>query len=260
MKSSFTEINNSFCEINNSEQIDSLDVFKINLDNNNAPVNNLFHNQNGETSTKRKLGRKPKNAIEKGNHTRNKIDNMIRKVKVITKNALKDHINSKCKQTFSENRTISINGKKYIIQLLNIKHDKVKQTNVKFNQNMLNEKVGDFFSEEVSSNYSNHPKNFNELLIHKLYELEKAKEITDIFEKTYLECLKYFRMDKDVYNNPKYSCLKGLEKYFQGLEENLLLEGYDREYINKLKDLINNFEIVYREKKARKPRKNKITN
>ena len=260
-----TEKNNSFLDINNSVRHDSPNLFildnKIDIDDKFKfefePLNDLLYVQNTEPSTKPKLGRKSKNSNEKGNHTRDKQDNLIRKVKVIIKKALINFINSKLNQIFSENEKISINGKEYKIKLLNIKQNKVTLTNVIFNQQMLNETIKDFFSEQISGNFSNYPNNFNELLIKKIYEMKNGEKITCIFEKKFLECLKYFRMDKDIFKNPKYSCLEGLEKNFLGLEEKLLSDGYDKPYIKKLFELINNFEIVYREKKARKPRKTK---
>ena len=260
-----TEKNNSFFDTKNNEKYESPNILildnKIDLDDKFnygfEPLNDLLYIQNTEPSTKPKLGRKSKNSNEKGNHTREKEDNLIRKAKVIIKKALIDFINSKLNQIFSQNGKISINGKEYKIKLLNIKQNKVKLINVNFNQQMLNDTIKNFFSEEISGNFSNYPANFNELLIKKIYEMKNGEKITCIFEKTFLECLKFFRMDKDIFKNPKYSCLEGLEKNFLELEKKLLSEGYDKPYIKKLFTLINNFEIVYREKKARKPRKTK---
>ena len=260
-----TEKNNSFFDIKTSEKYEAPNLFilnnKIGIDGKFnygfEPLNDLLHIQNTEPSTKPKLGRKSKNSNEKGNHTREKEDNLIRKAKVIIKKALINFINSKLNEIFSKNEKISINGKEYNIKLLNIKQNKVTLINVSFNQQMLNDTIKDFFSEKISGNFSNYPDNFNELLIKKIYEMKNCEKITCIFEKTFLECLKFFRMDKDIFKNPKYSCLEGLEKNFLGLEKKLLSKGYDEAYIKKLFKLINNFEIVYRKKKARKPRKTK---
>ena len=71
---------------------------------------------------------------------------------------------------------------------------------------------------------------------------------------TFLDCLKYFRMDEDVYNDPDYSCLKGLEKYFLQLRKELSAAKYNETYIDNLIQLFKDFEKVYGNKKSRAPR------
>ena len=71
------------------------------------------------------------------------------------------------------------------------------------------------------------------------------ENVTCILDKTFLDSLKYFRKDKDVYGNEEYSCLKGIEKDFENLPKKFREKGHDDRYINMIIDLINNFEKIY---------------
>lgn len=248
-----TESNNKIFEPNNSEIFNQSILEEDNINDNKNLF--LFVSENNHLvieSQKQKLGRKSKDSNEKGKHTKEQKDNMVRKLKVIFKNSLMKFINSMMLKIFRKDK-VMIMGKEYTIQILNIKQDKVKDTGVEFNKNLLNEQIKDFFNDTISGNYTNYPKNFNGLLIDKLYEIENGEKITCILEMTFLDCLKYFRMDEDVYNDPDYSCLKGLEKYFLELRKELSAK-YNETYIDSLIQLFKDFEKIYRDKKPRAPR------
>ena len=61
----------------------------------------------------------------------------------------------------------------------------------------------------------------------------------------FLECIKYYRKDINS-NNPKYSCLEGLQDYYDKLEEEF---SNNKEYLKELTNLIKKFEIIYSKKK-----------
>ena len=200
--------------------------------------------------TKSLLGRKKAGSGEIGEHTKFAQDNMIRKFKSYFKDSLKDLINSNIQKyiKFPENM---FNGQKYKkIEILNINQEQVKDISVEMNTELLQKTIKDFFSVDISGNYSNYPKNFNELLIQELYKIENGEKVTWILEKTILESLKYFRMDEGVFEDPNYSCLKGLEKSFLDFQKKLL-EKHNQNYANNMIFLINNFEIIYYNKKGR---------
>ena len=252
-----TESNDIFSEKHNSEKLGSLYLSKdediLNIDENKKNILNIIQT---ETKTKPKLGRKTKNCTETGIHTKYKEDNMLRKIKVILKKSFMDFINTKMEEIFQKNSRIIIDGKEYKIKLLNLRQDIVKNINVEFNKKLLNERIKDFFNYKISASFRNYPDNFNELLMDKLYEIENGEKITCILEKTFIECLRYFRMDEEIFRDPEYSCLKGLEKGFLSLKQNLS-KNYDEEYIEKLIQLIKNFEKVFEDKKGREPRTSK---
>lgn len=254
----FTEINkiNSMPINQNPEIIKTESNININQNpiNNITPRNLLFIPETQkETKTKSLLGRKKANSDEEGEHTKYAQDNMIRKFKPYFKDSLKDLINSIIKKDIRFPNDM-INGKKYQkMELLNINQEQVKDISVKTNKELLEKKIKDFFSVEISGNYSNYPKDFNALLIKELYNIENGKKVTCILEKTVKESLKFFRMDEDVFYDPKYSCLKGLEKKFLDFKKHLLVKN-DKKYVDDMIYLINNFEIIYDQKRSRAKR------
>ena len=208
---------------------------------------------NQEIKTKPLLGRKRTNSGEVGEHTKYAQDNMIRKFKPYFKDSLKDLINLNIKKYIRFPNNI-FNGKNYKkLEILNINQEQVKDISVEMNKQFLEKKIKDFFSVKISGNYNNYPENFNELLIEEIYKNENGEKVTCILEKKISECLRYFRMDEDVYYDPNYSCLKGLEKSFIDFKEELL-EKNNEKYANDMVSLIKNFEVIYSNKRSRAKR------
>ena len=210
---------------------------------------------------KQLLGRKKKNSGEIGKHNKYAENNMTRKMKVIIKNDLLDFINSKIKKELNLTNII-INGDKYLnneIKLLNIKQKQMIDITVDGNITFLNTKIRDILSEQISNNNQlKYPSDFNAILIKTIYQIENGESITSILDMTFLECLKYYRKDEDIINDAKYSCLKGLEKGFENLKERLMNNNEEEDYVDKLIELIQKFEVIYSTKKSRAKRVKKI--
>ena len=152
-----------------------------------------------------------------------------------------------------------IKGKNYYtnkIQLLNIKHALISDTTVDGTNKFLNLKIKDILSEDVSKNYKSYPLDFNAILIDQIYQNKNGESVTSILDKTFLECLKYFRKDEDIINDPQYDCLKGLEKNFETLKDRLMKKN-DEKYADMFIELMKKLEIVYFNKKPRAKRVNK---
>ena len=254
-----TQLDNILSPQYDSEIFDSpnIDIVKQNINNIiTATPQNLTNNPmlQQESNKKKLLGRKKKNSGEKGVHNKFSEDNIIRKIKPIVNNSLRQFINIKIKECLDLSK-INFNGIKHKdIKFLKIKQNQVKDTNVENNKKLLNKKVKDFFNDKRSGNFSSYSENFNGLLIEKLYEIDTDKKVVCILEKTFLECLRYFRMDEDILNDPNYSCLKGLEKSFLELKKKLLKDN-DEIYSKKLIYSIKNFEAIILKKKGRAKRK-----
>ena len=245
-------------EILESENVNIAQKNTPNASPNNITQKNVLYILETKKELKQKsfLGRKKKNSGEIGEHTKNSEDNMIRKFKPRLKNALKDLINSRIKENIRFPDNI-INGQKYkTIEILDINQKQAKDTSVEMNRELLQKTIKDFFSVDISGNYSNYPKNFNELLIKELYKKEKGEKVTCILEKTVLESIKYFRKDEDVINDPNYSCFKGLEKSFEDFKQELLIKNNEK-YTNNMIYLIENFENIYYNKRSRAKRSKK---
>ena len=191
-----------------------------------------------------------------GPHGKYAEDNRVRKVKVCLKDSLFRKINSEIQKNAI---SINIDGKEYKVDgLLNINQEQTINTTVGENLKLLKRKLKDFFSVGISNKFKNYPRNFNKLIIEKLYQ-ENFTNVTSILDKTFLDSLKYFRKDKDVYDNEEFSCLQGIEKDFEELPQKFRKEGHDNRYINMVINLINNFEQIYYEKTPRET-KNKGIN
>ena len=195
------------------------------------------------------LGRKTKKSGEIGTHNKYSQDNMIRKFKVLIKDKLLEHINSKIKKEID--LTLIIDNKEYKVdKILNINQKQIKDTNVLGNRTLLNKTLRNIFSDEIAGRYSNYPKNYNKIVIDKFYELN-IQNITCILDLTFLECIKYFRKEKELLEGDRYNCLRGIEKNFENLPNELKKEKYDDKYIFELLELIKNFEEIYFKKNPR---------
>ena len=246
------DLNNTFTQPNRS------DLDDLSNDNNIQQNNNILP-ENNSNINKQLLGRKKKNSGEIGKHGKNAEDNMIRKVKVLLKDNILKFINKKIKDDLKLSEII-INDKKYEkenIKLLNIKQKQIVDTTVNGNQKLLKTKIRDIFSDEISTIYTSQPSNFNALLIEKIYQIDFEKKVTSILDKTFLECLQFFRKDEDIINEDYYNCLEGLQKGFDELKDKLKKKNNDEEYVDDLIRLIKEFEKIYYNKKARAKRKKK---
>jgi hypothetical protein len=197
------------------------------------------------------LGRKRKNSESKGKHTKYDLDNRVRKVKVLFKNALLEFINSKMKNI---QVIVEIKGKKYIAsELLNIRPKLIEDININANKTLLVTPIKNILSDNISGAYKNYPKDYNKIVIEKIFENEDNKILKNILNMTFLECLKYYRKNEEIINNDKYDCLKGLEKKYENLP-NLLKKGVndsDEEYEKGILNLIDNFDKIYFKKTPR---------
>lgn len=266
----FIEDNN--IQTNNNENLNKIDIDIIinnvfgpqnNVDGNisNEVINNdrimgLNYNNNRKTNhcnlnskPKEMLGRKKKNSGLIGKHNKYAENNMTVKFKVYFINTLLDQINSEIKKI---NLSIKIEDQIYKIEgLLDISQKKVKNITVEEIRKFLKSNLKEVFSFEISIKYKNYPKNYNKLVIEKLYK-EKISNVTCILDKNVSECLKFFRKDdKEILKNKEYSCLKGIEEKFEDLTNYLKNKGHEDEYIKDFKKLIKDLENIYDEKSPR---------
>jgi hypothetical protein len=241
---------------------DNPNIFDNELNLSSDNNNNLFlysSPQNNKTppvpmKTNNFLGRKKKNSGEVGLHNKYSENNRVRKFKVIMKDALLDLINSKIKENI--NLTLLIDQKEFVVDgLLNIRQNQIVNTNVKDNLQLLNKTIREIFSDEIAQNFRRYPKNYNKIVIDKIYEIENEEKIIPILDMKYIDCIKYFRKEQNYMDDERFFCLKGLEKKFENLSVDLIKEGNDEKYINMLFNLIYNFENIFLAKKSRKSRK-----
>lgn len=218
----------------------------------NFPIHELYVPQ-PENHSVSCLGRKRKNSLTEGPHNKYSEDNMIRKSKILVKDSLLEHINSQIKSEM--NLSVIIDGKEYKnCKLLNIRPDNLIFLDAIEDKNLLKKKIRDILSDDISEKFHNYPKNYNKIIIDKIYEMENTENITRILDATFLKSIQFIRKDSSIFGEEEYSFLSGLERIF---ENSLKKKNKEKDYIEKLFYLIKNFEIILEKKipRTKRPKK-----
>ena len=162
-------------------------------------------------------------------HTKYRQDNIIQKIKIHFINSTMDLINRKY------NEYLNIDSKKRLLQ--KIKPNFTKIWRKKGNQEFLEKKLKDVFSEELSERCSTFQdkKNYNKEQIEKLYEKNKAKNVINILDKSLKEMYRIYIMENNGMKeyNLKYDLIQIEQK--NGKE-------YAQEYNKKAMDFLNLFD------------------
>ena len=215
---------------------------------NNKDYNNIeLANEKNLLQIKRKRGRKKLNLNNNKEHNKYSQDNLFRKLKCIIFNSLRKYDNDIICKVYNNN----IGKGVFTKQIFKINHEQIFISDIDFNRNLLNKTQGEILSENITTKFSNFPLSHNKDLIEALLnesDEEKRKIFIKLFNKTFLECIQHIRGSK------KISGLEGLEKVFKK-ELNELHE--ETNYINELKNLLNNYEEICYNKIARKKKDKK---
>ena len=224
-----------FDDINNTGQLN----FIYNNINNEKENNNI-----NKLEDKVLIGNK-RERIKTGKHTKYSDDNIRRKCKHIILTNLFDFINKKISEQYNNNIGKGI----YIKKLLIINQEQKCNSNSKFNKEFLNKSLKDIFSENISKRYT-YPLDHNKNLINRLMNEEDEKKriyFNNLFNLTFLECLKHFRGDYNI------SELEGLS----GLNEIKKKYGNDSDYLNLLNYYFLNFEDITNKKRINEKKQGK---
>ena len=204
---------------------------------NNFTKKEKLFNITKEPKLKKKRGRK-KNSSMGGKHTKFCYDNMTRKFKRVFFESILNFIKSSMKK-------VQTSANKYVKPiLLKIKQNFISNTNVNFNKNLIQKKLRDIFSNNISSKFSNYGLDYNRKLIEKIYNEKIQTKVIDILEMTFLECLEHLRGSKH------YEQLEGLENAY-GIVINELENKENDEYMANFKEFVNRFEQYYENKRSR---------
>ena len=230
--------------INNSENISEL---LPNENNYEVNIKILEIDKNGnkrgifEIYKKDNKGRKKKNSEEIGKHTKISKDNMRSKAKTISLDFLLHYLNEKIKKIdindLNKNPDWRLYKTKYV-------DNKTKA----YNLNLLNQSLKSIFSAPISGR-SVKKKNHNKELIDKIYQInqegnsEKTEKIIKFLNmkyKDFFNCVKIIKeqekiqgIDEDIEDMVK--------DFYLFLEKNLSKDNKDKDYNQKLIDLIKNF-------------------
>ena len=262
---------------NNKSSLDTFEDYLLNINNEENFLNSIMNNENipednqslklishhlsnknfknfevliGKKEKKKKnnnLGRKKKDSLEKGNHSKYTSDNLIRKCKAVMISILANLINKKIKELYKNDMDYVIKRKR----LMKMAQFQVINSNIKYNKSFLNKTLKDIFSEDLSTRCTRYPIDHNRKLIK---ELLTEKDViihnyfTDLLNLSFLDCIKHLRGSISI------KCLEDLQKLNEVCEN---LDG-DEDYKETFRCYINNFENILDKKRSRKPRKNNI--
>ena len=127
----------------------------------------------------------------------------------------------------------------YIKKLLKINYKQNGNVNVKYNKDFLNKTIGDIFSENISTSYTNFKLDHNKILIKQLMEekdILKKNYFNKLFNLTFLECLKHFRKDECI---PELIGLDEYENEIKKYDDDLNYKQCLASHLKKYEELIN---------------------
>ena len=210
---------------------------------------NLFKIKIGK---KRKINNEEiqKRDVEDLEHNKFSDSNMRRKCKhLVLKNTL-DFINKKIRSIYNGNIGNGLLKK----ELQTINQFQKHNANLNFNKEFLTKTLGQIFSDNLSTRFTNIPLNHNKMIITSLInEKDENKSIyfNKLFNITFRQCLNHF-IGKDYIEE-----LVGLKR-FEEIKNEQILDKYSvdsEEYFNFIFWYLNNFEEIINSKKPRKYRK-----
>ena len=229
---------------NRNEKLNKFNVKKNYIDTNNCSYKTLDSKESTEKNGR--LGRKRRNDNTLGFHNKYSPDNILRKCKHIILSQLMEFINNKIKDIYNGQIGNSIFKK----ELLTLNKEQKFNSNVIYNQNFLKKNLGDIFSENISTKYSNFFPDHNKKLIMMLRNEEdqnKKNYFEKLFNITFLQCINHFIGIKKVDE------LNGL-KCFSELKYEL---NEEKEYIDCIEYLLKNYELITMKKRPRNKKKNR---
>ena len=189
---------NSFKEQNNYPNIEDL-------------MTGQSTNEVEKSDIKKKRGRKPQNKeiSKKSLRQRENNDNIRRKIKCHFHNFIINYFNYLIKK-----------NKKGNLRFKKIKYSYALNDSIKFNQDLLQKKISEFFKLDISIKYKNYQKNENELVYEKLIK-RFDNEILKLFDLTYIQFYQQYYLNESFnLNNSKINNFYDLYKKEQIKESN----------------------------------------
>ena len=199
---------------------------------------------------KKKRGRKRDKIGNKMiGHNKYSDDNIRKKCKHLVLKSMLKFINDKIYNLYNGNI-----GNGLLIKKLFILNQSQKcNDDISFNKLFLTKKLGQIFSDDITSRINCYPPFHNKKLIINLMNDKNVKiknYFTKLFNLNFTQCLKHFTGQEEI------EILKGL-KTFHDFKDEIISkcdeDGLD--YYDTLKYYLNNYEVIINGKKSRKKRK-----
>ena len=242
-----------------NEDISSSSFYEFDFDGTNKNDTNLVlsNNQKETSNTNNSLLQQKRNNSdlepkkeekeEENCYDKNNLDNFIRRIKKLAFNSILKYDNKVISEMYNNRLGHGINIKK----LLKNNHFQIKCTGTIFNKELLKKTQGEILSENITTRFTNFPRDHNKnLIINLLNEEDKVKKerFNNLFNKTLSECIDHLIGVK------KSKDLEGLEKIFENELKNI---KKTKEYIENLKNIFNDYKKIYDEKIPRKMKRKK---
>ena len=185
---------------------------------------------NGKLDKSMIRGRKKKIDIFKGNHTKYSQDNIIGKIKCHFLN----NVNKTLNQSFIDKKNSFCKLDNYVNE--NLRKD--------YNIKLMSSTFKEIYSNtKISNKYKKYEKDINKKLIEKIYSEKNEIEAINLLEKTYIELFNSL-----IKNDLDSFCKQILEKE----EKNGLSKADSVNYIKQIKNLCENYEEWFLNKKGRR--------
>ena len=203
-----------------------------------------------------KSDKEDNNSSRNVSHTKFSDDNIRKKCKFIVLNHIMNFINMKIQEKY-EYIGHSITMKR----IMTINKSQITNSKIDYNKEFMNKTLEEIFSDNISTRYTNYPKDKNAILIKELLEdkdEEKQRYFKKLFSLTFLDCLKHFVNQKSV------GVLNGLELY-EDMKKNPKelkkknININDKEYLLCLDYHLKEYEeILGRKRKRNRIKKDKL--
>lgn len=190
---------------------------------------------------KKRINKKTKKE-ERDEFDKNNLDNILRRIKKLSFNSILKYDNKVISELYNNRLGHGINIKK----LLKNNHFQIKCTGTVFNLELLKKTQGEILSEDITTKFTNFPHDHNKTLINNLLnDVDKIKreKFRNLFNKTLSECIDH------LIGTKKSKDLEGLEKIFDSEIKKI---NKNKEYIEQLKNIFNDYKKIYKEKIPRK--------
>jgi hypothetical protein len=175
------------------------------------PTEPLHRNEKFTTKKRGKKKESKTNIL----HSKENADNIRRKIKCHFHNFIVNYFN----------HLIKIK-KKGNLKFKKIKYSYAANDLIKFNQDLLQKKISDFFKLDISEMYKNYQKNENELVYEKLIK-RFDYDVLKLFDLTYIEFYQYYYLNDSLhFNNSKINNFYDLYKKEQQKESNKTKKKY----------------------------------
>ena len=217
------------------------------LNNNQKETSNTSNSFLKQKRNNSNLEPKKEEKEEENCYDKNNLDNFIRRIKKLAFNSILKYDNKVISEMYNNRLGHGINIKK----LLKNNHFQIKCTGTIFNKELLKKTQGEILSENITTRFTNFPRDHNKnLIINLLNEEDKVKKerFNNLFNKTLSECIDHLIGVK------KSKDLEGLEKIFENELKNI---KKTKEYIENLKNIFNDYKRIYDEKIPRKMKSKK---